>query len=130
MRTVLVTIDSPERSVDCEVPGDLPITDLIPLLVDVCGLEQTNGAQDTLSSSAPTQVWGLGLPAGRPFAALETVIACGVVDGMRLLLRDQASWDSELPLMHAIPEHSPSVDISPSQATGGIGVRWNRDGLR
>src|SRR5690348_13531340 len=96
MRTVLVTIDSPVRGVDCEVPGDLPIRDLIPLLIDVCGLSEMDNAQDM---SVPVLEWALRLPTGQPFAEQESLIACGVVDGMRLLLHDRASWDAEAPLM-------------------------------
>ncbi len=124
MRTVLVTIDSSVRSVDCEIPGDPPIRDLIPLLVDICGLGEVNDTQDM---SAPAGVLALGLATGQPFVEHESLIACGVVDGMRLLLRDRASWDAEAPFT---TEGAPPEDIQPSRATSGIGVRWNRGGLR
>ena len=124
MRTVLVTIDSPAHSMDCEVPGDLQVSDLMPLLLDICGLGETHVAP--VAKDVSIRAWALGLPTGQRFAERESLIACGVVDGMRLLLRDRSSWDTAPPARLA---NMPGEDISPSQATGGIGVRWNRDGL-
>jgi WXG100 protein secretion system (Wss), protein YukD len=126
MRTVLVTVDSPVRSVDCELPGDVPIRELLPLLVDVCGMSEMNDAGDPSAPSAPFRLWTLGLRASQPLAEIESLIACGIMDGMRLLLRDRESWDAESPSMTAGVQPE---DIHPTAETGGIGVRWNRDGL-
>lgn len=118
MATVLVTIDGPQQSIDCEVPGDIPIGDLLPLLLDACGI-----AEKSPSLVSPA-TWALGLPSGQPLRENQSLIACGVVDGMRLLLRDKVSWDA------AISEITEEVapDLPPSSTTGGIGVHWNRDG--
>ncbi|HEX5439955.1 MAG TPA: EsaB/YukD family protein [Ktedonobacterales bacterium] len=125
MRTVLVTITGPEREVDCEIPGDAPISELLPLLMDACGLDTP--ASGGSSSSALTATWALGLESGPLFPMDKSLIACGVVDGARLLLRSRESRRMEAPPLAAA--HAAPDEVLPSPATGGIGVHWNREGL-
>ena len=36
MSTLLITVIGPQKSIDLQVPGELPISDLLPLLLEVC----------------------------------------------------------------------------------------------
>jgi MinD-like ATPase involved in chromosome partitioning or flagellar assembly len=75
--TVLVTVQGPAQRLDLELPGDRPVGDLLPLLVDLCG--------------GPVEVeteWELGRPGAPAFGAGQTLSAAGVVDGTLVELRD------------------------------------------
>jgi hypothetical protein len=84
MTTLLITIATSQQSVDLEVPGDVPIGELLPALVVACGLSRT------ATADATTQ-WTLGPASGGPFPPNRSLIACGVVDGASLTLQDAAT---------------------------------------
>ena len=83
MPTLLVTIDTPQQSIDLEVPGDVPIDALLPELVAACGLSPVG------VNNAATQ-WVLAPAGSAPFPPNRSLIDCGVVDGARLSLQDAA----------------------------------------
>lgn len=125
MTTVLVTVLGPRRHIDLEVPCDVPISDLISPLLEVCGPRTAPG--DPLSHPAS---WGLGAWRGGMFSAARTLIDCGVVDGSVLVFQDIVSWRNGTPQAHQ-GAPVPAYDTEPPAVTqiGDIGVRWNSGAL-
>ncbi len=118
MRTVLVTVEDQSGTTDLELPLDVPIGELLPSLVAAC-------------SSLQAGVFGMGGPPlalgsseGGAFSAERTLADCGVVDGMRLLLQEDAAWRRG---MRTTGTSLLPADVPSSTQTGGIGIRWNRD---
>jgi MinD-like ATPase involved in chromosome partitioning or flagellar assembly len=78
---VLVTVQGPEQRVELQLPGDRPVGELIPLLVEVCADGRPlEGAQ-----------WELAQLGGLAFDSAKTLSQVGVIDGARLHLRDAAA---------------------------------------
>jgi MinD-like ATPase involved in chromosome partitioning or flagellar assembly len=89
--SVLVTVQGPEQRVELQLPCDRPVTELLPLLVDVC-------AANHKSEDARWELAALGSLA---FDGTRTLHEVGVMDGALLHLRDAAlvfePWDGLLP---------------------------------
>jgi MinD-like ATPase involved in chromosome partitioning or flagellar assembly len=85
--TVLVTVVGPEESIDLELPGDVPVVDLIPAFVELFALE---------SHSSDPYVWALGPSEGPPFPKENTLLQCGVVDGDQIFLQTREAWNRNL----------------------------------
>jgi hypothetical protein len=124
MQTLLVTVVVLEKSFDLQVPAEVPVGKLIPMLLEICDskrslVPQRSRAQWTLSIANSD----IALP------ALASLLDAGVVDGTILLLQDSSS----LGRLQQTPEPQQTfrpVDIQPGEQTGDIGVRWNtRSGL-
>ncbi len=81
MASVLVTIDTPRQSYDLEVPGDVPIGELLPALAQMCGMAPT-------ANAGQPPMWILTGENGAPLQPARTLIGCGVIDGSRLQLHD------------------------------------------
>lgn len=116
MHTILITIQGPRRSVDLEVPGELPISELIPVLLELCGPIPLNAAQP---ASFLWASWGLRPVDSRQILAPNrSLIEAGVVDGAVLQLHH----------MEALIQHRrPDTTFTPrpvEQHPGGIGVSW------
>jgi hypothetical protein len=94
MATLLITVDAPQQSIDLEVPGDVQISELLPALILACGLAPVDAA------TSSTQ-WMLSPIGGNPFSPNRSLIACGVVDGARLVLQDSSS-PRRTPEYHAV----------------------------
>jgi hypothetical protein len=120
--TVLVTVHSPQGAADLELPADVPVRELLPLVVAVCGSRARPG-----QPGASLQ-WALGRAAGPPFSAERTLVDHEVMDGAVLRLGEAAAWGRA-----AMEAHPPLPDDADSLASevalGGIGIRWNRTGL-
>ena len=121
MRTVLVALETPRQRADVELPAEVPVGELLPLLLDAFTLVTPAPAQ-------PANVWLLRAPNGVPLHPARSLIDGGIVDGMRLVLQDVATFQMERQRAVATtPPPPPQIPANPS--TGGIGIRWNRDGL-
>lgn len=119
MRTVLVTVDTPRQHADVELPAEAPVGDLLPLLLDAFTLAPT------LAAAEAANAWMLRAPNGQPLHPTRSLADGGIVDGMRLTLQDAASFQMERQrAAAALPQQLPA-----GPSTGGIGIRWNRDGL-
>lgn len=117
--TVLVTVRGPQGARDLELPGDVPVRDLLPLVLAVCA--PLGGAGTT-----PTG-WALGRPGNAPLPAGQSLVESEIMDGAVLLFREEASWGRAHP---AITPATPGVEPSPDEdGLGGIGIRWNKEGL-
>jgi MinD-like ATPase involved in chromosome partitioning or flagellar assembly len=78
--SVLVTVQGPEQRVELQLPGDRPVVELLPLMVEVCACgHQADGAR-----------WELAPLGGLAFDSVRTLHEVGVVDGSLLHLRDAA----------------------------------------
>ena len=118
MQTVLVTITGPGKSMDLEVPGEVPLGELLPELVKLCG------PQSTAEAIGDSFSWFLRLPEGNPLDANRSLIEADVMDGAVLVLQDRQALSRERARMQFQPQ-----PVAPSRETGGIGIHWNKDGL-
>lgn len=114
METLLLTVDGPARRLDLEVPGDVPMRDLVPVLLALCG------PQPLPAELKDRDLWELGLGDTERLRASRTLIEAKVKDGAILFLREKDWWNQA-------ERRSQSASPSPiesSQETGGIGIRW------
>lgn len=120
MQTLLITIIGPQKQVDLQVPGEVPVGDLLPALVAMCvpSSAQTHGAN-----------WQLAY-GQRSLSTERSLIEAGVVDGTLLILQD-VSTQMTRPMQPtaAKPQHFVPRTVTPSRSTGGIGVTWSNDDL-
>ncbi|GAC1344445.1 MAG: hypothetical protein NVSMB27_05420 [Ktedonobacteraceae bacterium] len=86
MHTILITINGPRRSVDLEIPGEIPISELIPALLEICGPQPLQLTQPTSFLWAS---WGVRPIEGtQTFAPNRSLIEAGVLDGAVLVLQN------------------------------------------
>lgn len=121
-KTVLTTVRGPQRTLDLELPGDVPVERLIALLLDVCAPVYAYGQ----GSGAPL-VWALGPEGEEPLSPTASLVGSGVLDGASLVFCDAASWSSQA-AMHSATLDSTAITM-PNEDTGGIAIRWNKEGL-
>ena len=106
--TALVTMRVADARYDLEVPADLALAELIPLLVTT--LDSRAGT--VLGNGTPQ--WAIGRPgAALPFAATSTLLQAGVVDGEELVLQDVVAWHKQ-----------PSAPYGMASALSGSTDRW------
>jgi hypothetical protein len=119
MQTVLLTLIGPTRQIDLRLPAEIPIGDLLPILLELCGPDDPEHASVNTQPS-----WGLVFPANSAvLPPARSLRACGVVDGAILLLQDAAAFAAQQRQADD-PSFRPQA-LLPSAETGGIGVRWN-----
>lgn len=120
MQTLLVTILGNQKTFDLELPGDIPISDLMPFLLDLCG------SQEATIEQQETALWCLCV--AEQMTALKTthtLIDAGILDGAVLSLQPLRSLEeTKKPKKSFVPRQ-----ITPGPGTGGIGVRWSKGDL-
>lgn len=120
MQTLLVTIIGQQKEFDLELPGDIPISDLLPFLLDLCG------SQEETAEQQEAVLWCVRL--AEQTTALkrtQTLIDAGILDGSVLYLQSLLSLEETQQ-----PKKSfASKQIIPGPGTGGIGVRWSKGDL-
>jgi hypothetical protein len=85
--TTLVTVQGSYKTLDLQLPAEVAIRDLLPLLLAALGMTGGDAAQDVAAT------WGLGRPdANLPFRAAVTLQAEGVLDGEYLILQEMTTW--------------------------------------
>jgi hypothetical protein len=115
--TLLVTIRGPFKMVDMELPGDVPVSELVPVLLEICASCEDN-PQALHQADARLQVAGLPVP----LSLGETLVEAGVCDGTILVLQTN---DSRSPLDERLmPQQFTPRRVQPGVETGGIGVSW------
>jgi hypothetical protein len=112
--TLLVTIRGPLKTLDLELPGDVPVGELIPLFLEICGPGK-NDPQAMLQAPASLQVAG----SSTPLPSDKTLIDADVSDGAVLVL--QANHLSPVGSEQFVPK-----TVRPNTKTRGIGVTWER----
>ena len=117
MQNVLLTIIGPYKTCDLELPGDVLIRDLLPLLVDICG------SIDVSIRHHEASQWCLRVADEyRTLSDALSLVDAGICDGMVLRLQDVSSLKEE-----PVPETGfRSRSLTPGPATGGIGIQWDR----
>ncbi len=119
MQMLFVTVIGPQRTIDLELPGDVPIKELLPTLISLCGSPGT--------SPIPTDdyTWGLGVAdTVESLPVSSSLIAGKVVNATILRLRKLSSSASGF---RQKDKFAPKT-IQPDTISG-IGIRWSKDGL-
>jgi uncharacterized ubiquitin-like protein YukD len=106
---IYITITGPQSSVDLEIDANRRIGELIEQLLDIFKVRAMGNSNE----------WGLGMQNGSPFSKEKTLEECSVTDGAYLKLQNVHAWNSG----KEVSIH----DISPTIATGGMGIRFKRD---
>lgn len=121
MQTVLITLVSPEQTIDLRLPAEVPVGDLIPRLREICGARRSDDA------SSANLSWHLQFSSdNRPFAADRSLSEAGVVDGAIILLQP-GSIREQKQEQRPSPAFQPK-SIQPEERSGGIGVKWHFPG--
>src|SRR5690242_2249545 len=85
MHTLLITIIGSQRNIDLQMPGKIPICDLIPALLEICGPPEFPAAAADLS------VWGLRPTNANTFLPTNYCLSDAYVsDGAVLVLQNTA----------------------------------------
>ena len=79
MRSVLVTVDYLNESMDLGLPAEAPISEFLPILLEMWGLARQE-------VSPPSDQWELAYGSAA-LSVTRSLQSYGVVDGMRLTLR-------------------------------------------
>jgi hypothetical protein len=120
--TVLVTIKGPRKTVDLELPSDVPVNELISLLLEICG-----PVEGRVNPTLQIPICLKPVDADTPLESTSTFVDAKIFDGaiLALQINDQASRLVEQPIeMQFVPK-----SIQPGLATGGIGVTWSKERL-
>jgi WXG100 protein secretion system (Wss), protein YukD len=116
--TLLVTLRGPLKTIDLELPGDIAMGELIPLLLEICGF-QKNDPRALSQTNAGLQVAGTYTP----LPLEKTLIDAGVCNGTVLVLQTQG--ERTPPSYNAAPQQAGPRWVQPAADTGGIGVVWD-----
>jgi MinD-like ATPase involved in chromosome partitioning or flagellar assembly len=73
---LLVTVEGPQKRVDIALAGDVPISDVIPTVLELCGPPPEEAAEP----------WGLGPPGAGLLPPSKSLRDCGIRDGAVLSL--------------------------------------------
>jgi hypothetical protein len=116
VHTLLVTVDYLDESLDLGLPAEAPISEFLPTLIEVFGIVQPE-------VSSPAEEWELTRYGGEELPAAHTLQNSGVIDGMRLALRNQGTVENVVsrPIsgrVHVFPYPPDTAD------TGGPRVHW------
>jgi len=111
-----------------ELPGEVPIGDLFPLLIALCA-PHASTATAQVPAAALMLRWRLRPLDGAAFEPATTLIGCGMMDGMTLQLEDVMTRPGDMPIQLQAPPNQSGALVPATAATGGIGIRWNKDGL-
>jgi hypothetical protein len=104
----LVTVRVGYAQHDLQLPAEVPVAELIPLLLEALHL--------VTPPVAPAEVarWGLGRPnALVPLRATDTLQSAGVLDGEELVLQATEAWHSP-----------PAVSLTQHQVGDDTAKRW------
>ena len=103
MPPLLVTVQGPDQRVELALPGDRPVRELLPLLVDVC-------AASHRESNARWELAPLG---GLAFDDSRTLAEVGVMDGSLLHFRDGAATEASFAELPPDDADDAPVDYDP-----------------
>lgn len=120
MASTLVTVYGPSGPRDLELPADVPISQVIPLLLQEC-VPQVVG-----TAWANPAYWGLGPLSGQPMTLEMSLNDARVLDGSSLVFQDMESWRGPANMPAPV---AAAAAAGESGQMGPITIRWNRDGL-
>ena len=104
-----LTVLAPRHSVDVALPSDVPVAELVPMVLELLG-------EPERSRAAAPRPWRLSGVAGGPLPAAATLTELGVLDGELLRLAPAASAPSA-------PVFDDPVDALAAGAETGAGAR-------
>jgi hypothetical protein len=115
-QTLLVTVQGARRKRDVELPGDIPVGELLPLLLQMCGISETNPGRWAVS------VFGTE----RVLQAKRTLFENRVRDGEILLVRraEPAVSRREAPRQERVQE-----TFAPRPRGESITITWEKPSL-
>jgi WXG100 protein secretion system (Wss), protein YukD len=111
--TLLVTLHGPFQRLDLELPGDVAIGELLPLLLEMGGSQRKDP-----QVNARLHIAGMRTP----LHLHETLIDAGVVNGTELELHTQ-EWH-KTPPPGVAPQEFGRRSVPSGVDTGGIGITW------
>lgn len=107
-QTFLLTLQGPQRRLDLELPGDVTVSDLLPLLRQLCGDPADNGK------------WSLSRQvSGKPLQAALTLLDNKVLDGDVLVLHKEGAPPG------ARPARRQAEPVTRGQS-GSIVITWEK----
>jgi hypothetical protein len=116
--TLPVTLRGPLKTIDLELPGDIALGELIPLLLEICGFQKSD-PRALSQANARLQVAGTYTP----LPLEKTLIDADVCNGTTLVLQTQEEGHQNSPYS-ATPQQFGPRWVQPGVDTGGIGVVW------
>ncbi|MEV5810354.1 type VII secretion integral membrane protein EccD [Streptomyces parvulus] len=111
-----ITVRAPEKSIDLAVPGDVPVADLLPTLLDYAG-------HDTQEAGLEHGGWVLQRLGGSPLDEESTLDTGGVRDGETLYLRPRAEVLPEPHFDDLVDGIATTMDRRPFAWTPTVGRR-------
>jgi hypothetical protein len=121
MPSVLVTLCESGRSIDLELPGDIPISKLVPLLQEVLASVQAGDDCTALNQGDPWSNAATALPPD------YTLVACGIVDGSVIVLQDAQLWVEHLQPIAVFPSVQ-YLENHQENTTTSTTIHQNTDG--
>lgn len=115
-QTLLVTIKGPHQRRDVELPGDIPLYELLPALLDICDITEDPSEGKALS---PENVSLYLERLNDSLTSTFTLLESGVLTGDILFLRSESA---ELVLLPASAGESEVIESD--SLSGGMGVTW------
>lgn len=115
-QTLLVTVQGTRRKLDVELPGDVPVGELLPLLLQMCGISRPDPGRWAVSLSGT----------GRVLHARRTLFENRVFDGEVLLLRRS---DVALSRVEAPRQEERQEALAPGPRGESITITWERHPL-
>ena len=116
--TLLVTICGPHKTLDLELPGDVAVRELLPILLAMCGSGNDSAQALPLADAR--------LQADERASALsleKTLLDADICDGTVLMLQTNDAPPS-LQGENLAPQRFVPRSMQPGVDTGGVGVRW------
>ncbi len=118
-QTLLVTIKGPHQTRDVELPGNIPLYELLPALLDMSGI---TGDPSEGEAQSPKKVALYLERLNDSLTSAFTLLESGVLTGDILFLQ----IEGEEPELASAKVDVPEV-IEPDALTGGIGVTWQKN---
>lgn len=115
--TLLVTIRGPFTTMDLELPGDIVVGGLLPLLLEMSDYQEKD-PQALLQANPRLHIAGVYTP----LALDGTLVDAGVYNGAELELHTQ-EWH-RMPYASVAPQQFGGRPVQPGVDTGGIGITW------
>lgn len=108
-QTLLLTLQGPQQRLDIELPGDVPVNDLLPLLQQVCDV------------AASDDRWAISrLKTGRSLQAAQTLLENEVLDGEVLVLHKAGEP------IEPRPARRLAAPTKPTTQNGSIIITWEK----
>jgi hypothetical protein len=118
-QTLLVTIKGPRQRRDVELPGDIPLYELLPALLDICGITE-DSVEGKVRSPENVSLYLERL--NDSLTSTFTLLESGVLTGDILFLQSEGE---ELVLLPANADESEVIESD--SLAGGMGVTWLKD---